>query len=273
MKNRLKQIRPLQIGLLMKAFAFMFLFVFLISCINNNNINNNNQNNNSNNMMDDATDEIEYKITVTGLWDASSHPDGPTSFPGSNHFTSFATIIHNSSVSFWSAGTKASSGIENVAELGVTSQLRSEANPSAANVFAFHTPSGISPAKGTKAYNIKAKDTHSLITMISMIAPSPDWFIGIHDLDLQDSQDRWHSCLEQDLIGYDAGTESLNIFSLGGTTSNPIENIHALEDDDDLIAAGLDLSPPFASIRIELVSTLDASKKVPLPSGQSCISP
>ena len=57
-----------------------------------------------------------------------------------------------------------------------------------------------------------------------MIAPSPDWFIGVHDLPLFDDG-QWVEDLSVDLFPYDAGTEDGTGYSTGNPASNPKVNI------------------------------------------------
>ena len=68
-------------------------------------------------------DTATYEVTFRGNWTLESTPGGVV---GGAHFTTLIGAVHNSSVSFWSVGGTASTGVENMAELGITSTLRSE---------------------------------------------------------------------------------------------------------------------------------------------------
>jgi hypothetical protein len=46
-----------------------------------------------------------------------------------------------------------------------------------------------------------------LVTVVTMIAPSPDWFVGVRNLSLC-SDGEWVDSLSVDLFAYDAGTDS-----------------------------------------------------------------
>ena len=48
---------------------------------------------------------------------------------------------------------------------------------------------------------------YPLVTLITMIAPSPDWFVGVAGLSLLDGSGRWRKRVDVDLYPYDAGTE------------------------------------------------------------------
>jgi len=163
------------------------------------------------------SDTATYRVTFTGNWTLESTPDGVV---GGAHFTTLIGAIHNSNVTFWRSGEMASSGIENMAELGITSTLRGEIEASE------HTHAviqrGVSGGgTGTATFNINVPDSHPLITLTSMIGPSPDWFVGITGLSLLDGQDEWRQQVNVDLYPYDAGTEDGDEFSLSNPETDP----------------------------------------------------
>ena len=61
-----------------------------------------------------------------------------------------------------------------------------------------------------------------------MIAPSPDWFVGVHDLDLCDSSGQWRSEVVVDLLPYDAGTDSGPSYTSSDADTSPKQAITAL---------------------------------------------
>ena len=159
----------------------------------------------------------EYSVTFTGNWTTQSTPGGVV---GSAHFTTIAGGKHNSSVSFWSSGATATSGLENLAELGVTSGFISEINASSHTDASF--TAGVSGGgTGTSTFTLTVKKTHPLITLASMIGPSPDWFVGLHDYSLLDAQNNWVSSVTVNLYPYDAGTEDGTEFTLSNPATSP----------------------------------------------------
>ena len=115
-----------------------------------------------------------------------------------------------------------------MAEIGGTSTLRSEieASPHHHAVIQQNVP--FSP-RGTTTFNITVPKDHPLITLSSMIGPSPDWFVGISGRSLLDSQGDWQSSLQIDLFPYDAGTEDGNTFSLSNPDTNPQGTITSIK--------------------------------------------
>ena len=114
----------------------------------------------------------------------------------------------------------ASPGIEDVAELGQTSAFKSEIN--ASDHVGDIIERGLG-AGGTPEVSVDFATTndHPLVTLLTMIAPSPDWFVGVSGLSLLDARGRWLSRLEVDLFPYDAGTEDGNGFSLSNPATVP----------------------------------------------------
>ncbi len=156
----------------------------------------------SNNLpVGDAT----YKVTFTSTWSASSHPDG---FPNNPHFSRLVGGTHNAMVSFWEDGGLATQGIQNVAELGATSALESEVQDAIDTGTAEHVlvGGGVNPSPGHASLDFAVTAGFPRVTLVSMLAPSPDWFVGVSGLNLWQNGD-WADTLTVDLYLYDAGTD------------------------------------------------------------------
>ncbi len=164
-----------------------------------------------------GTATATYNVTFEGMWNLSSTPGGVV---GGAHFTQLIGAVHNGNVTFWTAGGTATSGVESVAETGATSGFTSEYNAvPAADRKELIRESGTG-ATGTSTFTIEASSTHHLVTLLSMIGPSPDWFVGVSGLSLRNSQG-WRSRVSVNLYPYDAGTEDGTEFSLSNPATNP----------------------------------------------------
>ena len=62
---------------------------------------------------------------------------------------------------------------------------------------------------------------HPRVTLVTMIAPSPDWFVGVSGLSLLDASGNWLPSHEVKLYPWDAGTENGDEFSLSNPTTSP----------------------------------------------------
>lgn len=153
-----------------------------------------------------AADIATYTVTFTSTWADATHPH--TSFPTNAHFSSLIGATHNLSATFWLSGTLASPGLEQMAETGGTSSLRAEINAVGANV----RETLVGPALGRSPGQVTiptftVSRSHPLVTLVTMIAPSPDWFVGVHGLALLDQQNEWQDEVTVTLYPYDAGTD------------------------------------------------------------------
>ena len=163
---------------------------------------------------------VTYTVTFQGNWNSQSAPVGVV--PSSAYFTTIIYCIHNSNVSFWQEGGTASLGVEGVAEVGATHVFNDEClseitKRNADGIGLLSLPrGGVVTKSRTVRFNGKS---HSLFTFLSMLGPTPDWFVGTSGLSLLDSQGNWVSSKSVDLFVYDAGTETGTEYTL----SNPAE--------------------------------------------------
>ena len=163
-----------------------------------------------------ATESATYTVTFEGNWSLDSTPGGVV---GGAHFTTLIGAVHNSGVSFWRPGGMATPGVELVAEIGGTSMFKSEISAKGADVKSTVEAGGTS-ATGMSTFEVEFSRTHSLLTLLSMIGPSPDWFVGVSGRSLLDGSN-WRSSLEVNLFPYDAGTEDGEEFLLSNDDTVP----------------------------------------------------
>ena len=162
--------------------------------------------------------QATYSIRIEGSWNTGVTPG---SVPGGAHFTTFVGGIHNDQVTFLESGGRASAGVESMAELGGTSRLVTEvdgAKPDAVRALTLSAPG----VRSSRTHNgIAFTSDHPRITLTSMIAPSPDWFVGVSGRSLLDSSGNWLSPLTVNLYPWDAGTEDGSEFSLSNPSTSP----------------------------------------------------
>ncbi|MCY4323427.1 MAG: fibronectin type III domain-containing protein [Gammaproteobacteria bacterium] len=190
-----------------------------------------------------AQDSVTYKMTFQGLWTADDITD--TSLPSNAHFTQVIGAKHNSSTRIWRSGGTASAGVELVAEFGSTGTLRSEisANANTDGIITAGT-SNIGTTQ-TVSTTFTIRTSHPLVSVLSMIAPTPDWFVGVDSVLLYQNG-AWQDRVQRDLYPYDAGTEQGVHWSLGGGDVDPHETITSIRN------TGLFRNNPLARITFEL---------------------
>ena len=191
-----------------------------------------------------VTQSATYQVTFEGTWTTGVTPGGVIS---SAHFSPLIGAVHDGGVIFWSRGGTASAGIEEVAETGRTATFRSEINasPNAVTVVEQGLPNGPTP---TATVDVTLTTTHPLVTLVAMIAPSPDWFVGVSGLSLLDARGQWRPRQQVDLFPYDAGTEEGTEFALDNPATSPRETITSIR------GTGKFSNEPIARLTFELQS-------------------
>ena len=170
-----------------------------------------------------------YRVAFEGKFAASALASG-VSVPSGEHFTTLIGAVHNGSVTFWSDGGTASAGIESMAEVGGTSTFKSEINAAMPNALAVIEQSIASGGTATATVDITLTTDHPLVTLTSMVAPSPDWFVGVSELSLRNTaDDGWQPTHSVDLFPYDAGTEEGTEFSLTNDATSPQGTIASIK--------------------------------------------
>ena len=164
---------------------------------------------------------VRYRVRFVGTWTTDSLASS-VSIPSGAHFTTLVGAAHSSSVIFWERGGTASDGIEDVAELGITADFSSEVSAAitASTAREYISASlGFGPTPNGNDF-FEVSESFPLITLISMVAPSPDWFVGVSGLSLREGGE-WVTRKEVELYPYDAGTEDGTEFSLNNPATSP----------------------------------------------------
>ena len=90
-----------------------------------------------------------------------------------------------------------------------------------------------------KPGNLTLTDIHvdqyrSLVSLITMIFPSPDWFLGISNVDMCNPMTgEWREEYSRDLLPYDSGTDDGTSFESDNSPSDPRKNIFLIGNQDD----------------------------------------
>lgn len=173
-----------------------------------------------------APTSVRYRVVFEGLWSQSTHPQD---YPGNPHFSPLIGGTHTTAVQFWADGGIASDGVKRMAEQGFTTPLDAHINDAIAAGTARSLILGgripLSPA--SVAVEFDAHQSHPLLTLVSMVAPSPDWFVGIAGLPLF-TDGQWVDTVVLDLRPWDAGTDGGRSYESPDVPLNPRQPIARL---------------------------------------------
>lgn len=152
-----------------------------------------------------AVGPVLYRVTFEATWSAGTHAN----FPAGAHFSAIIGASHRADGLLFRPGQRASTGIKDMAERGNNTALRAEIATLQASGAAFRLMEGTyfySP--GTVADTIRLDAAHPRLSLVTMIAPSPDWFAALEDENLRGADGQWVAQRRVAARAYDAGTDS-----------------------------------------------------------------
>jgi len=180
----------------------------------------------------------------------------------------------------WSEGENASAGVELVAETGNTSTLETEINAQITAEKAWRLiPGGakLGPEAKRTGIHVQVTSNFSKVSIITMLAPSPDWFIGINSVDLCDNG-TWRESMNVTMLPpYDAGTENGTAFSTNNSATAPPVNIFKITNNTAGPFYGPNPIPSLGEFRFvktdEPVAPTEATeaKTPPIPTEKSSV--
>jgi len=196
-----------------------------------------------------ADETATYELVWDAFWSADTHPGA---YPGNGHFAPFFGTAHDAETTIWEPGGLASPGIEVMAEKGLKSPLDEEIQVlvDAGHALEFVKLQGTSANEMpvVKTYEIVLTSDFPHLTLTSMLAPSPDWFIGLNGLDMAPGGE-WIESIELAMYPWDAGTDSGTNFGSADEDTDPQEPISTLVGEFPFF----DL-PPVSTLTLTLLS-------------------
>lgn len=166
-----------------------------------------------------------YRITFEATWSASTHAN----FPAGAHFSPLIGLAHRADGLVFRPGQLASLGIKNVAEIGDNAALRAEITMLRSDGAALSLLDGRSPTSSPGSFSdtLRVDAAHPLATVLTMIAPSPDWFAVLKGENLL-ANGQWVAQRTVPARAYDAGTDSGPTFTAPDQPTTPAEPIRLL---------------------------------------------
>ncbi|XP_076175754.1 extracellular matrix protein f-spondin isoform X2 [Ptiloglossa arizonensis] len=157
-----------------------------------------------------ACDEAKYSLTMEGIWSNVTHPKD---FPFSAWLTHFSDVIggsHEPSFSFWGKDHIATDGFRQLAEWGSASGVENELRANSHKLRTLIKAAGLwypnVNSNTTTSFRVDKK--HPMMSVASMLGPSPDWVVGVSKLNLCRKDCTWTKSEIIDLYPWDAGTDN-----------------------------------------------------------------
>ena len=179
------------------------------------------------NAMAAKLEPARYEVVFSSRWTEKDHPldyPGPK-FAGLSvaHFSPIIGASHAPGYALFAEGAMPSPGLEALSEMGKHQPLDTEikAAMAAGSVLAlFENDAPLKDHTQSLTAEVGVDGAHPRVSLVAMLAPSPDWFAGVKDVDLvQDGQ--WVAEKTVDLLPYDAGGDDGDTFRADDRDSNP----------------------------------------------------
>lgn len=190
-----------------------FFFIFLFFSIN---------------LIIAQTPKAKYSVNFTSVWNSTDHG----TLPSGAHWSKLVGTTHKTANTFWNSGALATAGVKNIAESGNNSVFNTEVTSAITNNESDQYINGNSIGTATGSIVVSGlivDKNYPLLTLLSMIAPSPDWFIGVNSINLLDVDSNWKTSISIDLYAYDSGTDNGANYTSVNAITNPFQNIKNLK--------------------------------------------
>ncbi|KAL1462776.1 hypothetical protein WDU94_014584 [Cyamophila willieti] len=177
-----------------------------------------------------ACDEAKYKFIFEGLWRNETHPKD---FPKSLWLTHFSDVVggtHGRNFSFWGEGQIATPGLKQLAEWGATRIIDSELRSQSRHFRSLIKAPGLwyPGVNANTSATFRVDKRRNLLSVVSMLGPSPDWIVGVTGLNLCLPNCTWIPEEVIDLYPYDAGTDNGVSYMSINIPAVPQDKIHKI---------------------------------------------
>jgi hypothetical protein len=190
-----------------------------------------------------------YEVSFDATWSRQSHP---REFPPNPHFSPLVGGTHSASEVFWEPSGLASDAIEAMAErgspVGLADEVRAAIGRGTAELLLRGDALALSPGSVRLEFQISA--AFPLVTLVTMVAPSPDWFVGVHGLSLIEGGE-WVGERRVLLFPYDAGTDSGGTYLSADRDTQPREPIALITGPPLRTGGGVEAMGTFTFTRLE----------------------
>ena len=171
-----------------------------------------------------AAGPAKYRVEFTPLWTKAAFPfEYPdTSLIHKPHFSGLIGTGHNGSYHLFAEGTMPTPGLERLSEEGKHDPLSTEieAAIAAGNATALAESDPLKDFTQTVSTEVTVDEVHPMASLVAMIAPSPDWFAGVADVNLMENG-AWVASKTVDVSAWDSGGDDGTTFLSDDKDANP----------------------------------------------------
>jgi len=166
----------------------------------------------------------EYTVILKNAWTPATHPFEypPAAAIGGPHFSGVVGASHNASFTLFKEGSMPTPGLERLSEEGKPTPLDEEIRAAVASgtAGALFTSGPLRDFKDSIVTTLRVDPTHPMVSLVAMIAPSPDWFAGVSDVNLLENG-QWASSRTLQLYAWDSGGDEGTTYKASDRDNNP----------------------------------------------------
>ena len=161
----------------------------------------------------------EYTVIIKSTWTKTTHP---FEYPSGAHFSGMIGASHNAKYSIFAVGRRPTPGLEHLSEEGKHSPLDTEIRTAIdqGNALMLFESGGLKNWKDSMVATVRVDPAHSLVDVVNMVAPSPDWFTGATNVNL-DENGAWVARKTLTLPAYDSGGDDGKSYKAPDRDTNP----------------------------------------------------
>ncbi|MFN2397349.1 MAG: spondin domain-containing protein [Gemmatimonadaceae bacterium] len=172
-----------------------------------------------------GADTAEYVVVLKSTWTKTNHP---YEYPAAGartgpHFSGLIGASHNASYSLFAEGTPPTPGLERLSEEGKHSPLDDEirAALAAGNAGMLFESSPLRDFGDSITTTVRVDAAHPMVSLVAMIAPSPDWFTGVSNVNLLVNGAWMPGVTLLVLNAYDSGGDDGTTYKSNDRDANP----------------------------------------------------
>jgi len=161
----------------------------------------------------------EYTVIIKSTWTKTTHP---FEYPSGAHFSGMIGASHNAKYSIFAVGRRPTPGLEHLSEEGKHSPLDTEIRTAIdqGNALMLFESGGLKNWRDSMVATVRVDPAHSLVDVVNMVAPSPDWFTGATNVNL-DENGTWVARKTLTLPAYDSGGDDGKTYKAPDRDTNP----------------------------------------------------
>lgn len=161
----------------------------------------------------------EYTIVVKSTWTPATHP---FEYPSGAHFSGLIGASHNAKYTLFAVGRRPTPGLERLSEEGKHGPLDDEIDAaiSAGNALEIFKTGGLKDFTDSLVATVRVDPRHPLVSVVNMVAPSPDWFTGAANVNLVENG-AWVRSKTLKVPAYDSGGDAGTTYKAADRNTNP----------------------------------------------------